>query len=694
MFRNAFIIVCLNFFCLLASASEILLIPQPRSVEILSGEITLSSNAALSIPDASHPDYRNAADLLRRRIGEMTQPDFPLAVAPADSDALQIVLAIAGRDAAAEAINQLGEKKPQTPEGYFLESTSKRILLAGNSGAGLFYAAQTFLQLLYPIDNHSLTLPAVRISDWPESGFRGVMIDSSQGILPNLETVKRFIASMAEFKLNKYYLYSEDTLEYPNQPLIGETNGRYTPDDIRAIVAAGAQNYVEIVPCVQFHGHLHNNLRVEKYSDLAEVPHGGELSPGQQGVDEFVEKCVKTLAELFPSKSIHAGGDETYELGTGRSRERHPNRPAGEIYLEHALKVQKIIRSYGRTPEVWGDILLNHPEIINSIPKNMRMMTWSYFERQDDFTPLVKPFADAGLPFVVCPGVRNWMQIYPNFKGMSQVVDVFLKRGRESGTDGILNTLWIDTCEELHSLNYYGFAYGAAAGWQPQAPDLEAFERGFAWAFHGDATGDVLKVYHEVLESQVIAESLYSGSSIRLFWLDPFEEEIQKRIVQWEPKLRDMRIHAENALERIYESRQKPLRNADLLDFIEYAALRLDLAGLKLQYGPEMSRIYRAARQSNDRSRIQLAGIQLGASTKANKCRVYDFIFLAGNLKSLYRDLWLRGNTPYNLEGTLALWDREIFRGWEMYDKINQAWEEYYKTKALPAPETLGFYVE
>ncbi len=672
------------------------LLPQPRHVERLEGVFSLTADTKIVVSDAVDADLQNTIELIQRRVAEITKPPCELTTAMGKTRTPYILPGIIGQnEQISEALTVMPLKEqPQTEEGYVLEITPTRVLLAGKTGAGLFYAAQTFLQLIYTKEKEGMSVPCVRIVDWPESAFRGVMIDSSQGTLPNVATVKRFIRTFGELKINRYYLYSEDTLEYPDQPLVGEPGGRYTPDDVRDIVAEGLKNYVEIVPCVQFHGHLHNVLRMEKYSNLAEIPHGGELSPGREGVDEFIENCVKYLAETFPSPYIHVGGDETYELGTGRSRERFPDRPAGEIYLEHAHRIHEIIRKYGRIPEVWGDIILNHPEIIDKIAKDTRMMSWSYFERKDDFGPLVEPFAKADLPFVVCPGVRNWMQIYPNFKGMRTVIDQFMKKGREFDAAGILNTLWIDTCEELHSLNYYGFAYGAAAGWQSGTPDLQNFEKAFAWSFHRDETGEILNAYHEMLESQLIAESLYSGSSIRLHWLDPFVEANQKRIVEWEPKLREMRLHAENALEQLYRAKQQSLRNQDLLDFIEYAALRLDLAGLKLLYGPEMSRIYRAARNSNDSKQIWLAAIQLGASTKANKCRIYDLIFMTGNLKALYKDLWLRGNTPYNLEGTLALWDKEIQKYWDMHAAINQAWDESRRTKTLPPPEPLGFFVD
>ncbi len=694
---NLFVLLMVFFLLPTTVTSEISpLLPQPNYVEPMDGEFLFSTSLQIVVPDQFKSNYQNTVLLLENRFNELSHSTLNIIQSSQSSDQTSIVLSILSTDQTADRLwdEFPVAKRPQSDEGYLLFITPKKVVLAGKSGAGLYYAAQTFLQLIHPKENSDLySAPAVKISDSPDLKIRGVMIDSSQGMIPNLETVKRIIRVMGEYKLNRYYLYSEDTLEYPSHPLVGEHGGRYTPDEIRELVAYGAQHYVDIVPCVQFHGHLHNVMRMEKYSDLAEIPHGGELSPGTEGVNDFIKDCVDYLTDTFPASSIHVGGDETYELGTGRSRERFPDKNPGDIYLTHSQQVQQIVCEKNRTPEVWGDIVLNHPEIIPKLAKNLRIMSWSYFER-NDWTPLVKPFADNHLSFVVCPGVRNWMQIYPNFKGMRTVIRDFMNAGRKYGTDGILNTLWIDTCEELYSLNYYGFAFGAAAGWSQDIPDDESFDRAFAWTFHRDPSGEIMKIYSEMLEAQLIAESLYSRSSLRLSWLDPFTEENQKLILKWEPQLREMRIHAENAMEHIYRNRQKPFRNLDTLDFIEYAARRIDLTGLKLQYGPEMSRLYHSARDSGDPKKIQLAAIQLGASTKANKCRIYDLIFMTGNLKSAYRDLWLRDNKPYNIEGTLALWDMEIQRQWKMFTTINNAWEECRHTGKLPAPETVNFYVE
>ena len=533
----------------------------------------------------------------------------------------------------------------------------------------------------------------VQITDWPESSIRGVMVDSSQGALPKVEMVKRFIRTMAEFKLNRYYMYAEAAVEFTDLPLIGELDGRYSPEDIAEIVECGRKHFVDIVPSAQFHGHLHPVTKVERYSDLAEIPHGGELSPGDEDVYQLLEGFLDHYAQLFPADVIHIGGDETWELGTGRSQERMKGVPRGKLYLDHFLRIYDMVSARGKTCEMWGDIFLKYPETIEKLPKDVRVATWGY-NRHENYDPWVKAFEDANIPFIVCPGTRCWNQVYPNYEAMCDVIDGFLARGRRAGTTGIMNTIWFDVCEELLTPNFYGIAYGGAAGWENSTVDREGFDRAFAWIFHGDREGKVMEGYNAVLRAQLVAEEMMRHRSIRLFWTNPFDGSLGDRLSEWQPKLREMRLAAEEAMEQFVKSKKAGLRNADILDHLLLAARRFDYAGLKLIYGAEMSRMYRQAVASGDRPRILWLQTQFGVHPKANQGRLYDLIYGAGNLKTLYRDVWDSQFTPYNREGVLALWDMEIQRYWQMKWQLERAFSQYSRTGKAPEPESLGFFVE
>jgi len=668
-------------------ADDLLLSPQPRECEQRGAEFTLNREVAIQITREFQEEDRFALDLLRNETEERTGLDLPL---QALADTPKILLGIAGRDK--EIDDQKIPDVPKTAEGYVLDVNSDRVVIAGRDSAGLFYGVQTFLQLIVE-EGTAYTVPGVRVVDRPESAVRGVMVDSSQGALPAVDMVKRVIRTMARFKLNRYYMYAEANVEFSDLPLVGEEGGRYTPEEIAEIVDFARTHFVEIVPCAQFHGHLHPVTRVEMYSDLAEIPHGGELSPGDENVYELLEQFLDHYAQLFPAEVIHIGGDETWELGTGRSQERMKGVPRGKLYLDHFLRVYEMLSERGKRCEMWGDIFLKYPETIEKLPKDVNVATWHY-NRHDTYNPWIEAFDKADIPFIVCPGTRCWNQVYPNYEAMRDVINGFLARGRKSGTHGIMNTIWFDVCEELLSLNLYGIAYGGAAGWEPDPVDTAQFDRAFAWIFHGDRTGDIMDGYDALLQAQLKGEEMMRYNTVQLFWINPFLPEWSTRIAEWQPTLREMRMAAEKAMEVFLKSKRRNLRNADLLDDLLLAARRFDYAGLKLIYGAEMSRMYREAVASGDRQRISFLGVQFGAESKACQGRIYDLIYGAGNLKTQYREVWNKQFKPYNLEGVSALWDMEIKRYWQKKWDIEKALEEYRRTGEAPEPESIGFYVQ
>ena len=93
-------------------------------------------------------------------------------------------------------------------EGYVVEVSPSAVSVQANTAAGLFYGAQTLLQLLPKeiesksvVSNINWTIPAVRITDFPRFGWRGLMFDVSRHFFTKQE-VKDFIDEMVKYKLN------------------------------------------------------------------------------------------------------------------------------------------------------------------------------------------------------------------------------------------------------------------------------------------------------------------------------------------------------------------------------------------------------------------------------------------------------------------------------------------------------------
>src|SRR5258708_591019 len=89
-----------------------------------------------------------------------------------------------------------------------------------------------------------------------------------------------------------------------------------------------------IIPEQEAFGHLHHVLQNEKYSDLAETPHGHVIAPGQSGSQPLIKSWFSQIAEDFPSPFLHIGADETFELGTGRTKADVDKRGLGPVYAD------------------------------------------------------------------------------------------------------------------------------------------------------------------------------------------------------------------------------------------------------------------------------------------------------------------------------------------------------------------------
>ena len=60
--------------------------------------------------------------------------------------------------------------------------------------------------------------------------------------------------------------------------------------------------------------------------------------------------------------------------------------------------------------QFWGDIILHKPELIPELPKDVIALNWGY-DADHPFEKETRAFADAGVPFYVCPGTSSWLSI-------------------------------------------------------------------------------------------------------------------------------------------------------------------------------------------------------------------------------------------------------------------------------------------
>lgn len=91
---------------------------------------------------------------------------------------------------------------PNAAQGYEIRADAQMVSLRGYGPLGLFYAVQTFCQIVR-VQQNDVVVPAVRIQDWPDMATRGHFVESRYGSnLMTLADWQAVVDNMAEMKMN------------------------------------------------------------------------------------------------------------------------------------------------------------------------------------------------------------------------------------------------------------------------------------------------------------------------------------------------------------------------------------------------------------------------------------------------------------------------------------------------------------
>lgn len=246
-------------------------------------------------------------------------------------------------------------------------------------------------------DPGKFQFPAVGvIDDAPRFGWRGSHLDVSRQFYP-YESVKRFVDILAWNKMNVLHWHLSDDegwrveiKGYPELTNAGAKRGAneampaqlgsghesyggfYTQDQIKQLITHGQSLNVEIVPELDIPGHCTAVLAAypelrdpdepqESYRSIQGYPNNA-INPGLPQTYKFIETVVEEIADLFPSKFIHVGGDEVDENSWMESpaveRLMNDERLNGTMQVQaHFLgKVQKMIKRKGKIVAGWDEV--------------------------------------------------------------------------------------------------------------------------------------------------------------------------------------------------------------------------------------------------------------------------------------------------------------------------------------------------
>ena len=415
-------------------------------------------------------------------------------------------------------------------EGYELFIDNNQVVLAANTPQGLFYGKQSLIQLIRGAQNN--TLQGLHIIDKPAVKYRGVMDDISRGPVPTLEYMKYQIRRFAELKINTLTYYTEHVVRTEKHPEFAPPGGALSIAEWKELSEYAKEYYIELIPNFQSLGHAEKVLLCPKFQNIAESNTMYALTKPE--TLEFMRDIYTEMSPAFESKFFHVNCDETFDIGREPSSEKVKELGVGRVYTDYMNQLSSILKDNGKRMMMWGDIVLQHPEILDILPKETVMMTWEYSD-YDSYSKWIDPFVEKGFDFIVCPGVLNSSRISPNYKMAIPNIQKFIKQGIEKGAIGVLNTVWDEGGLHTFDRDWYGVAYGAEHSWNPNKKELSDFDTRLSKAIYRSEKGELITAIHKLTEMSEI-EALDNMSEL-VFWKTVIPERgkhIKYSLTDWE----------------------------------------------------------------------------------------------------------------------------------------------------------------
>jgi len=376
-------------------------------------------------------------------------------------------------------------------EGYRLHVSKRKIIIEANSPSGLVYAFQTIYQLwnqqrteLYPPKKHSpnISIPCVKIVDYPRFAWRGVHLDVSRHFF-NVDFVKKYIDVLALYKFNLFHWHLTDDHgwriqidKYPKLTEIGAWRperpdsewrnpkpnkpdepmtygGFYTKDDIREVVAYAAVRGINVMPEIELPGHCSEILAsypefaCDNYPYRVEVgaywPPKAIMCAGNPKVMEFYKDIFDEIIPLFPFEYIHIGGDEALK----GNWEKCPKclKKAAELNLTNLEQLQGwMVREVESYLNAKGKKMAGWIEIIDGDCNNTSLI-YAWLGKNKTMEAIGR-----GNPIVQCPTSHCYIDYYQADKSTQpEAIGGFVPLGKVYGFEPVYEDLEAEQAKQI-----------------------------------------------------------------------------------------------------------------------------------------------------------------------------------------------------------------------------------------------------
>ena len=207
---------------------------------------------------------------------------------------------------------------------------------------------------------------------------------------------------------------------------------------------------------------------------------------------ELIKSLIDQYSPLFTSNKFNICCDETFDLCNGRNKGKDKARE----YVDFVKKIIAHVKSKGKQPMMWGDIISQHAEFIDELDDDLIYLSWGYSPNPSP--DCINKVKEAGKQQYVCPGLNNWASLMelthksiPNITKMAEF-------GNEAGATGMLTTCWGDYVHTSPlEACMYGIFYSCAKSWNVQC-EYADFDNRIDFLYYGyDGASKLIKSLSE-----------------------------------------------------------------------------------------------------------------------------------------------------------------------------------------------------
>lgn len=399
-------------------------------------------------------------------------------------------------------------------QAYKLKLAKTGITITANAPAGLFYGAETLVQVVRHAGaddaEGSWWLPEGEIVDWPDLQYREVFWDE-QNHLDHFDVLKQAIRRAASFKVNAFTLRLNEHFEYSSAPALVDPYAM-SPAQLHELTDYALRYYVQVVPYLDGPAHVNFILQRDEFAKLREFPNEAfEMCSTNPETYKLLEGMFQDLIDSTRGSTyFHLSTDEAWFIGKADNDQCHEAQRAKELgspsklWVEYADKTASYLNDHGRKVIFWGEDPMQAEDIPSLVP---------WLINGEVYSPTYnRAFRARGIRQIIYTNSLPDEPLFPAYYVLSPKDQLRSGEGAQERATQVFDEISFSSARKQadimgagiyawgdmgpHPETYWlGYAVGASAAWHPGSPDPRQLTQSFYDLFYGRGASEMGRLY-------------------------------------------------------------------------------------------------------------------------------------------------------------------------------------------------------